>query len=477
MGCCIFIRESKMINLRRLTLIWVIIVLSNNAFGENPKDSSALQFKFDIEAQSFYQPTTLLGNKTDVFADVVSDRWGNAEKPTYKTVTDNPLIHGAFYARIKSETSYNKKYSLKLDLVVEDRGMSYGINDLNKIVVFPIYQFGFVDKYKFLNDSLRIALHVGSFINNKLHNGLKIYNVDTQGSDLTLEWRNFNFNLHEVGDLSFGIGLALADYTDVSLGYNVKLSKEKSLNFGINYNLNSYPPIDKILEIYKVPKYNNYGVFSKYTASKNANYYFQFELRNAPYINIKENGAFVIGSNLNYNFQKLSISFNPEIRYYGWMYNYGHKEDSITFRQKNNSGTFPNGVKYNNTYLNTVGRYLYPLMNFNNQFSQWAVYTDYQYQNIAGLELRTSIHWQFSEKLFAKMDVESCTLIKEHKTEDKKTFTYLFYTSSIVYQPVKYISIALEISNKMMNLDKYYQTFYMCKQPLIGISISKALSK
>ena len=73
-----------MINLRCFIFIWVIIVLSNNAFGKNPKDSSALQCKFDIEAQSFYQSAELLGNKTDVFTDVVSDRWGNAENSKYE---------------------------------------------------------------------------------------------------------------------------------------------------------------------------------------------------------------------------------------------------------------------------------------------------------------------------------------------------------------------------------------------------------
>jgi len=465
-----------MIKTRFLVVLLINFILISNICAENKTDSSDLQCKVDIEAQSFYQMVKFLRNSNNICADVTSNRWGNAQTPNYETVTDNPLVHGAFYARIKSETSYHKKYALNLDLVVEDRGMSYGINDLNKIVLFPIFQFSFNEKYKFMHDSLHVALRVGSFINNKLRNGLKIYNVDTQGSDLTLDWKNFNFNVHEVGDLSWGTGLALEDFTDVSLGYNLKLSNTKSLNFGINYNLNSYPTFDKIHEIYKVARYGNYGIFSKYTASKNANYYLQMELRNAPYINIKENGAFVIGSELNYHFQNLSLSFNPEIRYYGWMYNYGHKVDSITFRQKNTSATLSN-VIYNDTYSNTVGRYLYPLMNFNNKFSQWAVYTDYQYQNIAGIELRTTINWQFSKKVFAKIDVESSTLMKEYKTDGKKTFTYLYYTSSIVYQPIKYFNIALEITNKMMNLDKFYQTFYMCEQPLIGISIHKLLGE
>ena len=126
---------------------------------------------------------------------------------------------------------------------------------------------------------------------------------------------------------------------------------------------------------------------------------------------------------------------------------------------------------------NTVGRYLYPLMNYNNQFSQWAVYTDYQYQNIAGLELRANVQWQFTEKISAKINVESCTLFKEYKTQGKNPFTYLFFTTVIVYNAVKNINIGLELGNKTMNLDNHYQSFYMCKQPLIDFYIRKELNR
>ena len=217
-----------------------------------------------------------------------------------------------------------------MELIVEHRGMSYGINDLNNIVVFPIYKFDFNEKYNFINDTLKISLKVGCFMNNKLHHGLKIYNLDTQGANLKFDWGKFNFQFHDVADLSFGVGLELEELSDFSLGYKV----EKYLDFGINYSLNSYSPLAKVLDIYNDIKYNNYGVFGEFDFSNNTNCYFQYELRNAPYINFRENSALILGSLLNLKYSKLSFSLNPEFRYYGWVYNYGHKNDSVKYKQK-----------------------------------------------------------------------------------------------------------------------------------------------
>ena len=476
-----------MINKRFFTSLLLLAGISGIVCSQIIKDSTNIKFNFDIEAQVLlqpvfkFQPSALLSGINDykvfdAISDNVTDNWGNLVSPKYEQVTDNPLFHGAFYARIKSETVIKKNYSLKLDLVVEDRGMSYGINDMNKIVVFPIYQFDFHNKYKLWNDSIHVLFQVGCFMNNKYHYGVKLYNIDTQGIRLKLDWNNFSFLFSNVADLSFGVGLELEELSDISLSYKAKLGDEKYFDFGINYALNSYPPTAEVLDIYEVYKYNTYGVFVDFVNSDKANYYLQYEMRNAPYVNIKENSAFVVGANINLNYPKLSINLNPEFRYYGWMYNYGHKNDSVSYRNTDKLTGTTDSISANSLYSNTVGRYLYPLMNFNNQFSQWAVYTDYQYQNIAGLELRANIQWNFFKKFSTNIDFESCTLLKEYESNGKNTFTYLFYTAGIIYKPVKYFSISLELGNKAMNLDKHFQTFYMSKQPLIGFRIRKELT-
>jgi hypothetical protein len=355
---------------------------------------------------------------------------------------------------------------------MEHRGMSYGLNDLNNIVIFPLYKFDFHESYFLLRDSLKISFQQGCFTNNKLHQGLKIYNIDTQGINLRFDWNNLTFQIHDVADLSYGIGLDLEELTDVSLLYKKIFQKGKYLTLGINTSLNSYllPNLVNTTVYHGIEKYNNYGTFGDFTFSENSRIYFQYELRNAPYVNIKENSGILVGGEFKKRYPKFEISFNPEIRYYGWMYNYGHKNDSVNYRFSDKKTTFTN---VSQLYSSTIGRYLYPLMNFNNQFSQWAVYTDYQYQNIAGIEVRAKIHWFFSEKFSLIAEGESCTLIKEYQSEGKNTFTYLFYTNSLIYRIANKFTIRFEISNKAMNLDKHFQTFYMSKKPYIGFCIRK----
>jgi len=466
-----------MINKRFFISLIMVGEITLSVYSQIKNDSTSLQFKFDIEAEAYHQSAfDETPYKIDFYSDNLTDRWGNTVYPKYNHVTDNPFFHSAFYALVKSETSYKNIVSLKLDLLLEDRGISYGSNDLNKIVVFPIYQFDFHKKWKLFNDSLNIIYQYGCFTNNKLQHGLKIYNIDTQGANLRLDWDNFYFQYHHIGDLSFGIGLEFDELFDISFGYRTILDTNRYFDFGINSARNLCTPIAQILQIYDLSQYNTYGFFGEFVHSDKSNYYFQCELRNAPYVNIKENSAVVVGANINLNYSKLSINLNPEFRYYGWMYNYGHKNDTVSYRNTDKMTIPADSLSANSLYSNTVGRYLYPLMNFNNQFSQWAVYTDYQYQNIAGLELRATIQWNFFEKFSANFDFESCTLFKEYESNGKNTFTYLFYTAGIVYKPIKYFSISLELGNKAMNLDKHFQSFYMTKQPLIGFRMRKELT-
>jgi hypothetical protein len=446
-----------------------------NVHSQEKNDSNAVKFVIDNVTQLFYQ----YNKSTGVHIDNVSNIWGSRVFPQSNMVTDNPLFHGAFYSLIKSETSVHSKYKLDLDLLLEHRGMSYGLYDMNNVVIFPYYKFIIPENVNLLGDSLNILLHFGSFMQGKIHEGLKIYNIDYHGFICKLDWRRFFFQYYQIGDLSWGIGLRLEELYDYSIGYNIIEESERKLKFGLNLSINNYAAqnIDSLLfkhldlaqNDFRSYYYSNYGIWGEYTFLNKAGIYFQYEIRNTPYINIAENSAILIGGNIKLNYSKLCFTINPELRYYGWMYNFAHKDDSVSYRKKSS------GVdKYSS---NTVGRYLYPLMNYNNNFSQWAVYTDYQYQNIAGLEMRVNLKRQLYKSIDVDLESESCTLIKEYNYKGKKTFTYLFYSAQLVYNAAGLFKIGIGISNKSMNLDKHYNTFYVRKIPAIHFYIRKELIK
>ncbi len=460
---------------KRFILLLVGFTGILNGFTQVKSDSSNIKFTLKNEAQFNYQLNH--GTCGSIRMDHVSDYWGNRVSPRTEVVSDNPLFHGAFYALIKSKTSYKNKYDLELDILLEHRGMSYGVYDMENVVILPIYNFSFNEKLKLLNSELKVSFQLGNFLNNKVHQGLKIYNLDTQGSDLILSWKKLFLKYHQIGDLSRYIGLNLEETYDLSVGFSANKEPNKGLTIGLNLSKNNFVLTFKdtlIFEPYEInknvfgnPTYLNYGIWGDYKFSDNNNLYFQYEIKGAPYINVQENSALLVGGEFNVNLSKFLLSINPEFRYYGWMYNFGHRNDSISYR--NNLYN----VNSNAHMGYTVGRYLYPLMNYNNKFSQWAVYTDYQYQNIAGIELRAQIIRQLYKELDIQIEAESCTLIKEYEFEDKKTFTYLFYSAQLTYDFDGFFNLGIGFSNKAMNLDKHYQAFYMRKKPIAHFFLRK----
>lgn len=436
-------------------------------------DTGRINYQFDIEARAYYQSNR--EKDIPVHIDNTSNSVGSIIYPKFDTVTDNPFRHTAFYALLKNKISFEEKYSLEVDLMVEHRGMSYGLYDMKNIVFFPYYKFDFSETL-YINDAeFDVSAKLGSFRNHKLQQGLRIYNIDYHAGIGNITWKKLFLQYCQIADLSHTIGLRLEEIHDLSIGYNAIDKNDVKLNFGINTSLNNYSrtPVDPALFApFGLQKndngsyyYSNYGWWVEYSSRENIRLYAQYEIRNQPYFNIMENSGFLIGADIRYANSVTEINFNPEFRYYGWAYNYGNRYDSVSYRKN------PSDISKVNYYGNTVGESLYPLVNFYNQFSQWAVYTEYQYQNIAGIELRARIKRKLGNKLSIEFDAESCTLLKEYKYNNKKTFTYLFYNCQFLYSLSNYFEIGLGINNKSMNLDKHYHTFYMREKPIFHFSI------
>jgi hypothetical protein len=456
---------------KKYFLVILSVAWMRGMLGAEKNDSSSFTLSFNTEAQLFHQ-----GYKyQEINADHVSDIKGNWVSPPSRWLTDNPLFHGAFYALFNTRATAYEKYSLDLDLLMEHRGMSYGFYDMDNVVFFPYFMFSLHDNYKILNEIFTVKLQTGSFREGKVHEGLKIYNLDYHGAKFKFSWRDVFFTYNHIGDLAHGDGLRLEELYDFATGIKLLDRPNNMVEWGVFYAMNNYDaneidywlftPLNLKQNKMGAYHYSNYGTWGKYSCHDNFTLYFQLGIRETPYINLLENSAFLFGSEYQIEYQKFQLKINPEFRYYGWMYNYTHKDNSISYR-KNPTDTA-------NYYSNTKGRYLYPLANYNNNFSRWAVYTDYQYQNIAGAELRINMNMPLFNSFFLELEGESCTLIKEYEYGGNNTFTYLFYSADLQYMPIKNFKLGIGLGNKAMNLDKHYHSFYMLKKPVMHFYIRK----
>lgn len=446
----------------RYTLLILLYLASSNVVFSQKIDTSKVKLTFKNESQLRHQGVTSEPYDQKIHTDHVSDIYGNPVEPRFEKVTDEPFRHAAFYTLLSSKAELYDKYSIDLDLLFEHRGISYGIYSTDNIVAYPYYKFGLDDDINILNQKFEIKAEIGSFRNVKVHQGLKIYNIDFQGADASITWRNLKLQFIHIGDLGNGIGLGLDELYDYSLGYKVNTNFQLGFSFTKNY----YSPTNKydLFSINQLDldtnfmgnfRYHNAGAWLEYNVRNSFNVYAQFDVRTAPFYNLQDNSGILLGFQKDIKGQNYSITFNSEFRYYGWTYNYGHRDTTVFFRKS------PQREEFH--YSNTVGDNLYPLMNFNNNFSQWAIYTDYQYQNIAGLEFRVSFDKQIYKRFYWLGNFESCTLFKEYS---EKPFNYIFYDSHISYRVDNFFEIGYGISNKAMNLDKHYHTFYMRQTPV-----------
>jgi hypothetical protein len=163
---------------------------------------------------------------------ISADRRLNNQLPvSFDTITDNPLRHGATYVVLKTQTDYLNKVSLFADLYAEHRGSSYGLFDQNNTVVFPVTRLEAKDTLKIFSKELKVKGRVGQFLNERMDEGLMVYNIDVQGLSLEANYKSFTLGYTLYGDLTRGIGLNIDDLESYSLTH----SFNNDLNIGISW--------------------------------------------------------------------------------------------------------------------------------------------------------------------------------------------------------------------------------------------------
>jgi hypothetical protein len=383
----------------------------------------------------------------------------------FDSISDNPLQHGASYFALKTRTDFKNKVSLFADLYAEHRGVSYGLFNQKNTVLYPVIRLEAKDTLTIFSKELRVKGRVGQFLDERMDEGLMIYNVDMQGMQLTGEFKNFNFQYTLYGDLNNGIGLNIDDLEAFSLSRKFR----DSLVVGASWVM-AIPP-------YGLLKNNHtFNLFAGMPIKKGRVFlqigYRPFDGWNFYSSNTGNKLACVIGVQKSGSTKRLEYSIAGSLRYYGFAYNLDHWDPNFRYRD-------PASDVYT-MYANTVGKYLYPLRKFETEFSQWAVYTEYWGYDVAAANLTGNIKYQPVTKFGAFLDYDLNYIYGDKadfysdRTFGTSSWLYPFFNAGIFYEPVENLQVKGAFANKAMNLDLHYPTHYLLRKPCFELSLAAA---
>ena len=386
--------------------------------------------------------------------------------------TDNPLFHEAFYLDLQASHKLSKDITIQGRTVIEHRGNSYGVYNVKNIALYPQYRISFNKKIAFLKDSIAFSINYGNFNNFKFAEGLTIYNLDIYGNYSKIIFKRFDLEYLHIADLFQGIGLNIDDAFYSGLSYTVKNKSGLSWRSGVHHTFlmptgTDLPPFsekpDNMVDIntalYKSSKFRLYGQSSfRYNIGQN---FPGFRYNNRH--NVVESCAALLGASIKKSSKKFNIEVRAEGRYYGSLYKMWFVNTNVYYRNKDQE-----------SYSNTVGSSLYPIIRYNRPFGQWAVYTEYN-RGINMLAASAEINMEYA--LHKNVSISGKTDLHILKPEDHKIFTYPFYDLGFSLHSKKEYGLYLGITNKGMNLDKHYPTYYLFKKPVVMLKLYKNITQ
>jgi len=386
----------------------------------------------------------------------------------FNYATDNPLRHGAYYAVLKNKIYITQGVRINFDLYGEHRGVSYGVFNTKNVIVYPIIFAEGIDSFFLGNKKFIIEGKVGQFLNEKLDQGLLIYNIDAQGLQTNIRISEWKVSYTLYGDFYNGIGLNIDDLHALSIVRYFGNERNTQIGFSIN---TTNPAYEKKIDNLRLNLFGNYYL-------KNGVVYSQLGYRTVDKSQPKfekrlsKQIGFVIGVKLKDEKRKFVLTNRIEFRYYGKSFNARHFVNGLLYRQP---------LTVRPLYANTIGEYLYSLRKFETPFSQWTVFTEYQGSNVAGLSLTGLVGYKFSKKIEGELEYDFNEIIAGKDTafafllSGSNNFFYPFFSFGIYYKPIKNFKAGFIITNKGMNLDISYPTFYLYKRPYFGIKMYRTI--
>jgi len=424
---------TKIITPHLIILILLLIPLYNifpaNDSNTSSPDSTADNFKLQIHGEHFY-------NGSSKYPELKYPELINGNQISSKA--DNPIIHGAFYFSTLAEY-FKYGFNLKMNLIAEHRGASYGVYENDKMNLIPKINISFDTLANILYTKFRFGVSVGNYDNLRLYEGLYIYNMDTQGSNFFIQWKYFKLEYNKIADMYSWIGynindindfiLSLVDYTifdDFVINYKIGSSQL----LGYPFVKNSYVTNYSLSLAYKSYKLFAQSGFKKEEDSK--------DVHKAYLIGLK-------GSNNLFN-NKLKLDYNLAYRYFDSGFNNNYYNSAKNYLERNGQSS------------------LYPIHLFKRPFSQWATFTQFQGYDINGLSLQLKAKYNFYEDFSAIINLDYNWL---NMKNNNRLYDLLQY--GLIYEPIPDAEFFAGVINYDMELRKAFPTFQLYTDPRMSL--------
>lgn len=417
------------------------------------------KFRFDVSGGFFFQKSNYTGTKVQEASipaylqqrrpqePGLANTWGLNNN---SLATDNPLGHGASYLRFHSWYNITAGLDIYGSLEATNGGFSWGPYNTFNIAFLPRFNVKYYKAFTKSKIPVSVNARLGNFENFKNYEGLTMYNLDVQGLQAGLRYKKLHFSTTRIADLKGSIGLNIDGISDYKLSLEkVKVGKhlETDIQVGLQKLLST--PIGSYMAAASAGIYNrNMRAYAEGSYRFNENY--------SPSLNF----AFVAGIMGNINTSKIDLDYTLEYRYYGGGFNYAFRQEQYTHYRKTDKAAG----------ANFIGDQVYPISFVNRPFSQWAVFTEYNGKRwVDGYTAK--VHFDYALCKYFKLTSEAdFNLIA---AEGEKAFLYPFFKGGIKVQAIKGTYLAATITNKTMNFDNYYTTYYLLNHPVFQFELRR----
>ncbi|HVK39019.1 MAG TPA: hypothetical protein VNA88_10835 [Candidatus Kapabacteria bacterium] len=362
----------------------------------------------------------------------------DVDQSVVASVGDHPLYHGATYARVGANIAVVPGASVDGEIVAEHRGVSYGVYAVDEMIVFPRVLLSFDTTFTIAGEPLRAIAQAGHFSDVRWGEGLTFYNMDGQGSNIELGWRWVRIWRRQIGDALYGIGLGIGDVMDLGVGL---------LDVPIVDGLEADVRLSHV-DYFASGGNGTSGSLALQYASL-ARLYLQYELRDQVQFTepSADRSAVVIGLAGAHELGDFAFDGRAEWRRYGAGFNDGRINRDVKLRG--------NG--------STIGEFLYPLDFYERPLSQWAVFTEFQEQDVEAMTLQIDAYYRLPYSLIIIGEID----LNAVSTSGGVSTSIDLFNIGFGWEPSPGTRLTLTSTNRAMNLDRHYPTVSAYRDPVL----------
>lgn len=452
--------------MRKIAAGLLIPVFSLGASAQEDKNGTLRiqNFRFDISGGLYSQQQSLKkgAGATDILVpNYLANR--RSQEPALSSqwdldrnlaATDNPMGHGASYLRFHTWYHATEGVDIYGSIEVNNAGFSWGPYNTYNISFLPRYYADTKRQFTIARTTFTIQAKVGYFENFRDYEGLTMYNLDMQGMQGALSYKKFSLSTTSVTDLQNTVGLNIDGTRTQSLSlqelrignrFNADIRAGHTKYIGPQYGISS---MDFSAVLYE-------RIFRAYAQAA-----YRFNDSFAPH----HNYALLVGLKAKIMSVKWHINITAEYRYYGIGYNDGFRKEQNTHYRKTDR---PAGSNF-------IGDQVYPISYNNRPFSQWAVFTEYNGKEwVAGYTAAVNITYVIKRHFKAISDFDFNWI----KAKEEALFLYPFYKTGFKIEPIKGTYVAAYVTNRTLNFDKHYTTYYALKNPSFQIEFRRDITQ